>query len=276
MRLRDRTIQPSPGWLVELFAASNLGFLALDVYLAHSFNAFRSKAEWIPVVFSLAAPIGLLPGLVARQRWTKLVGASGFVVGFLSIVVGISGLVFHLGNAFFEQQTLKSLVYTAPFAAPLAYVGIGFLIILNRMVDENSELWACWVIFLAMAGFVGNFALSLADHAQNGLFSPIEWLPVIAASYGSALLLVAFSTRSHRFLVGCLWIQLVESLVGVAGFCLHIWANMSDSAVSLRGRILYGSPVFAPLLFADLAALAALGLWLRIKYLSAGAKFEKS
>lgn len=282
MRLRNKIIRSAaiakvlftPGWIVELFAASNLGFLALDVYLAHSINAFRSRAEWIPVVFSLAAPLGLLPGIFVRQRWPKLVDAIGLVIGCLSSVVGIAGLVFHLGNAFFEQQTLKSLVYTAPFAAPLAYVGIGFLIILNRMLDENSELWACWVIFLAMAGFVGNFALSLADHAQNGLFSPIEWLPVVAASYGSAFLLVALSTRSRLFLVGCLWIQLVESMVGVAGFGLHVWSNISEPVAPLRERIIYGAPLFAPLLFTDLAALAALGLVLRIRHLSAGEALE--
>ena len=199
MQIRDRILRISPGWIVELFATSNLAFLAADVYLAHSINAFRSKAEWIPVVFSLAAPIALLAGIIAYQRRSRLVSIAGFVIGYLSIIVGIAGLVFHLGNAFFEQQTLKSLVYTAPFAAPLAYVGIGLLIILNRMFDEYSEQWASWVVFLAMAGFIGNFAMSLADHAQNGLFSPLEWLPVVAASYGASFLLVALSGRSRPF-----------------------------------------------------------------------------
>lgn len=276
MQIRDRILRISPGWIVELFATSNLAFLAADVYLAHSINAFRSKAEWIPVVFSLAAPIALLAGIIAYQRRSRLVSIAGFVIGYLSIIVGIAGLVFHLGNAFFEQQTLKSLVYTAPFAAPLAYVGIGLLIILNRMFDEYSEQWASWVVFLAMAGFIGNFAMSLADHAQNGLFSPLEWLPVVAASYGASFLLVALSGRSRPFLVVCLWFQLIEILVGVAGFVLHLLANVSGPAVSLRDRMLYRAPVFAPLLFADLATLAALGLWLRIRHLSDGTVCEHS
>ncbi len=53
-------------WLVEWFAAGNLGFLALDVYLAHSVNEFRHPAEWVPVVFSALAPLLLLPGLLRR------------------------------------------------------------------------------------------------------------------------------------------------------------------------------------------------------------------
>ena len=32
--------------LVELFAAANLGFLGLDIVLAHSVNDFAHAAEW--------------------------------------------------------------------------------------------------------------------------------------------------------------------------------------------------------------------------------------
>jgi hypothetical protein len=233
------------------------------VYLAHSVNAFRDKAEWIPVAFSIVAPVLLLPGLIAKARdrgWSKTVGAG---VGYAAIAVGVGGLVYHLSDAFFEQQTLKSLVYTAPFAAPLAYTGLGLLLILNRTTDSRTELWARWVLLLALGGFIGNFALSLADHAQNGLFSPLEWIPVVAAAYGAAALLPAAFTRSRRFLVGCLWLQLAQALVGGLGFALHLSADVAHR-IALRDHLVYGAPIFAPLLFADLAALASIGLWRRL------------
>ena len=50
------------------------------------------------------------------------------------MVVGVAGLVLHLDSHFFAEQTIKNLVYTAPFAAPLVYAGVGLLLILNRMV----------------------------------------------------------------------------------------------------------------------------------------------
>ena len=50
--------------IVELFALSNLAFLALDIYVAHSMNAFRHAAEWIPFVFSLVASVALVVGLL--------------------------------------------------------------------------------------------------------------------------------------------------------------------------------------------------------------------
>lgn len=250
----------SPGWLIELFVASNLGFLALDVWLAHAVNSFRSRAEWIPVCFSLAAPLALLPGLWSSGPRKNPRGVLGTVVGWFSVLVGVAGLVFHLDNAFFELQTLKSLVYTAPFAAPLSYVGLGLLLILNRRADDRSDAWARWVVFLAMAGFVGNFGLSLADHAQNGLFSPFEWLAVVSAAYASTFLAVGLFSRHRQFLVICLWLQLLQTFVGIAGFGFHISADLRHATAPLLDRMVFGAPVFAPLLYADLALLASLGL----------------
>ncbi len=79
------------------------------------------------------------------------------VVGGVSVAIGIVGLIYHLKSQFFEELTIKSLVYTAPFAAPLSYSGIGFLLLLNRMVAPNTDEWRRWVIFMAFGGFVGNF-----------------------------------------------------------------------------------------------------------------------
>lgn len=61
-------------------------------------------------------------------------------------------------------------------------------------------------------------------------------------------------------MVGCLWLQLLQTLVGVAGFGLHFAANLANHPAPLSDRMLYGVPIFAPLLFADLATLAAIGI----------------
>jgi hypothetical protein len=85
------------------------------------------------------------------------------IVGWTSLGVGIAGMLFHLQSHFFDEQTIHNLVYTTPFVAPLAYAGLGLLLILDRMVDSDSIEWAQWIVFLALGGFVGNFILSLAD-----------------------------------------------------------------------------------------------------------------
>ncbi len=53
---------------IEAFVLSNLAFLLLDVFIAHSINAFRHWAEWIPV-YSSAVGTGLLFVGVVRGRF---------------------------------------------------------------------------------------------------------------------------------------------------------------------------------------------------------------
>ena len=249
---------PRPRALLELFITGNLAFLALDVFVAHEVNAFDRRPEWIPFYFSLAAPLLLIIGaLLPRTR-----NLIGHIVGWSSLVVGIAGMVFHLQSHFFDQQTLKNLVYTAPFVAPLAYAGLGLLLIMDRMIDPDSTEWAQWVVFLAFGGFAGNFILSLADHAQNGFFNRMEWLPVIAASFGCAfLILLALRPFDIALLQTTAWLMAIEVVIGVIGFALHVRANFFEPSPRLWERFLYGAPVFAPLLFANLALLATLGIW---------------
>ncbi len=264
---RLKSWQPSE-W-IELFVLVNLAFLGFDIFLAHSVNQFAHRAEWIPLILSIAAPILLLLGIATTGAFLPRFAPphrspayfAGLVVGWASILVGIAGLIFHLDSQFFETQTLKNLVYTAPFAAPLAYTGLGLLLLLNRMVEPSSAEWAWWAILLTIGGFVGNFLLSLADHAGNGFASWTEWIPVAASALAvSFLLMPLLVTVDHRYIHICMALMLFEALVGMLGFILHIRADLAGPAADLRNNFLYGAPAFAPLLFANLAALALLSL----------------
>ena len=178
-----------PSLWLEAFVIVNLGFLSLDIYLAHSVNRFLHDAEYIPLWFSMAAPPVLLAGLVLGERWgwTAVWRDLGYLVGWSAIAVGLVGVILHLDSRFFHERTIKSLVYAAPFAAPLAYTGLGLLLVMNRMVDRQSEEWPRWVLLLGLGGVVGNFIFSLTDHAQNGFYHKTEWIPV-----GSSALAVGF------------------------------------------------------------------------------------
>ncbi len=248
-------------WIIEGFAAANLGFLSLDVYLAHVANEFAHGAEWVPVIFSALAALLLLPGVAIGRFQHGPAAGAGWLVGSLSVGMGITGMVMHLEAAFFATQTLKSLVYSAPFVAPLSYVGVGLLLILNRMETRNATDWARWVLFLALAGFVGNFGLSLLDHAQNGFFEWVEWIPVVAAGYAVGFLLIQILRPGDRLLTwSSLGVMGTQVLIGVLGFLLHAHANIVGPS-STWENFIYGAPIFAPLLFANLAILAAIGLW---------------
>jgi len=249
---------------VELFAAANFAFLALDIFLAHSVNEFARWEEWIPFGFSIAAAPLLLASFLAggfRPRGARAARALGLAVGAAAVAVGVSGLLLHLDSAFFERQTLANLVYTAPFAAPLAFTGLGLLVLLDRLVEAAEPEWARWVLLLALGGFVGNLGLSLADHAQNGFFRKTEWIAVAGAAFAVGFLATALFARSdRRFLRACLGVMALEAAVGVAGFLLHLRGNLEGAGRTLWDRFLYGAPIFAPLLFANLAILAAIAI----------------
>jgi hypothetical protein len=250
-------------WL-EVFVLVNLAFLGPDIYLAHSTNSFRHRAEYVPLLFSLAAPVVLLVGAAlsgvgsSATAWRLL----GLLVGWTSVAVGVAGLLWHLEGRFFKELTLESLVYTAPFAAPLAYTGLGLLLIMNRMVDPESPEWPRWVLLLALGGFVGNFIFSLADHAQNGFFHATEWIPVASSAFAVGFLLVPFLVRIGRsFLVVCAAVLLVQVAVGLLGFYYHTAANLKGPSPDRLDNFVYGAPALAPLLFPNLVLLAFLGLW---------------
>lgn len=249
-----------PWFLLEIFVLMNLGFLTLDIYLAHSVNEFRKPAEYIPLYFSACAPIILLVGLVFAERvlWKVL----GYAVGWTAIVIGLTGVILHLNSSFFDERTLKSLTYSAPFAAPLAYAGLGFLLLLNRMVEKDSLEWSQWLMFMALGGYAGNFVLSLTDHAANGFFNPLEWVPVGISALAVGFLLTPLLVQVSRdYLRWCGAVLLFEAGVGVWGFALHARANLAGPSIHAFDNFVYGAPPFAPLLFPNLVALGLLALW---------------
>src|SRR5262249_35830462 len=107
-----------------------------------------------------------------------------------------------------------------------------------------------------------NFVLTLADHAQNGFFDRDEWIGVIASAVAVGVLFAVLVIWDNRPLLGlALAVLVVQVIVGVLGAFYHLRAHLGAPATSHWDQFLYGAPIFAPLLFADLAALAAIGLW---------------
>ncbi len=263
-----------PQLWVELFVTANLAILAADIYIAHSVNHFQKAAEYIPLYFSIAAPAILAVMIVLRwighfeAPWRDV----GYMIGWLSVLVGLGGVLYHLESRFFLDRTLKSLTYAAPFAAPLAYTGLGFLLLMNRMVGARSAEWARWVIFLALGGFFGNFVLSLTDHASNGFFAKTEWIPVISSALATGFLIIPLVlTVTRRFMDVCLIVMLVQALVGVVGFWFHMQANLFEPGHNIFDKLVNGAPPMAPLLFPNLVGLALIGMWALVPHLEEAA-----
>ena len=251
-----------PWFLVDAFCLLNLGFLTLDIYLAHSFNGFRKWPEYIPLYFSAISPVVLAAGLMLRPRWRAVWTDLGYLVGWGAVLMGLTGVVLHLDSLFFYERTIRSLTYSAPFIAPLAYSGLGFLLVMNRMVDSQSREWAEWTLFFALGGFVGNFGLTLIDHAGNGFFYRAEWVGVWASAVAVGFLVTPLLLPVSRlFLSLCAGVLVAEAGVGVWGFVLHAAANLHGPSTQAMKNFTFGAAPFAPLLFPNLVMLGMIGLW---------------
>jgi len=264
-------------FLIELFVLFNFIVLILDIYLAHSENEFYWRAEYFPVYFSVVASVILIVALTARQIWRReaVWRDLGYLVGWVAVATGLAGVIYHLDSQFFYEKTLRSLTYTAPFVAPLALVGIGLLLIMNRMVPATSREWAGWILLLTLGGFFGNFVLSLADHAENGFYRPIEWLAVASAAIAVGFLLVPLIMPvTGGYLALCALVLLFETVIGTVGFVLHNLANLYGPSPRLFENLATGAPPLAPLLFANLSVLGWIGLWALSKHLPGQAQAE--
>jgi hypothetical protein len=246
---------------VLVFAAANLLFLLLDVAIAHS-SFYRSRAELIPLFVSvLAGPLALAVAFLPREGWTRGIL---WIAAAAAIATGIVGLVLHLGAGALTQPTLQRLVYSAPIIAPLAYSGLGLLLLVGEHA-AGDDLRGRLVQGLAGLGLLGNFLLCLLDHAQNGFWAPVEWLSVAAGAvgglaFGGAALLAEEKPQERSFL----WIvALLMAVTGLLGAALHLRSVIATPTGTWLERVQYGAPIFAPLLFVDLAALGAIGLLAR-------------
>lgn len=249
----------TPRRAAHVFAVANIAFLGVNIALAHMANDFARRVEWAPIYFSALATLLLLPGALGVTH--RMVPVLDRIAGYGAIAVGLVGMVLHLRSGFFAEQTLHDLVYSAPFVAPISYVGVGLLVLLLRSPEGGQATLGPWLLLLALGGFAGNFVLSVLDHAQNGFFRVTEWIPVAAAAYAVGFLVVALARPGAISLRVQLTVMALQALVGMVGFGLHVWANLHRPAVSTLERFVFGAPAFAPLLFANLALLAAIGFW---------------
>jgi len=252
---------------IELFVLFNFAGLIVDIFLAHSENQFRHPTEYIPLVLSIAATAVLAVIVPLRGRLPEVWRDVGHMIGWLSILVGLGGVVLHLDSQFFVERTIRSLTYAAPFAAPLAYAGLGLLLVANRLVDPKTIEWSQWVLLLALGGFLGNFVFSLTDHAVNGFFNPFEWIPVVSSACAIGALLVPFVIDvDPSYLRLCAVVLGGQALVGLAGFGFHLAADFRQPGASLFERILSGAPPMAPLLFPNLVVLGWIALWVMAQH----------
>jgi len=130
------------------------------------------------------------------------------------------------------------------------------------VVDSGSAEWAQWILLFTAGGLNGYFVFSLADHAGNGFFFAVEWVPVAASAVAISFLSVPLLMRvSRAFIDIAAAVLVLEAGVGLWGFVLHTMGNLQGPSVHAFDNFIYGAPPMAPLLFPNLMVLGIIGLW---------------
>jgi hypothetical protein len=281
---------------LSLMAGSSSILAGLEVSYEHYKGSYGQKVMWTPVVLSGAmtgAGIwGFFNSWAARTilRWTSVVTLADSLIGFFFHVRGIARKP---GG---WRLPVTNIVMGPPIFAPLlfgvsAYLGLiaSFLrpeespeVIditpgrrrgLRRFFFGRSTPWTQEIRegrfqkHLAVATILSSFFSgfeALYSHYKNNFKFKAQWSPVIIAPL--LMLAAALSLRSPRAARTVLPVMSVAAVLdGGVGFYYHARGvfRRPGGAKKLVYNVLYGPPLFAPLLFAACGVLGLLACLMR-------------
>lgn len=267
-----------------LMAAINEIFLSVDIYLAHNINGTITRNEWIPIIFGVTAGVLLLIAGLIALRYRSLASILATLVLIGSIVVGGLGISFHLSRTLLlesagdSQTVLDALVWAPPLLGPMFFALVGVLGISAAWIESppnsgrlllpgNRSVQMPYsktrAYFLIVSVFILAATLSsVLDHARFNLNNPWVWLPTMAGLFGVAVsLIMGFIARPTRWDISVyIGAMLLLLLVALIGFVLHINTSLIPRGTIVVERFIRGSPLLAPLLFANVALLGLLVL----------------
>lgn len=267
-----------------LMAAINEIFLSVDIYLAHNINGTITRSEWIPIIFGVTAGVLLLIAGLIALRYRSLASILATLVLIGSIVVGGLGISFHLSRTLLlesagdSQTVLDALVWAPPLLGPMFFALVGVLGISAAWIESppnsgrlllpgNRSVQMPYsktrAYFLIVSVFILAATLSsVLDHARFNLNNPWVWLPTMAGLFGVAVsLIMGFIARPTRWDISVyIGAMLLLLLVALIGFVLHVNTSLIPRGTIVVERFIRGSPLLAPLLFANVALLGLLVL----------------
>lgn len=265
-------------WMLLMLAVNEI-LMGVETYLAHSISDKLVFGEWIPIIFGpLAGVILLVAGLIGfRKRMTANI--IGSLVFLASIIVGLLGTYFHLMRAvlfsapYGQQFSIPLLVFGPPMLGPITFALVGILGLSAAWQEEPAGSGRLVLpggrglqmpfsktrayFFLIGLGALLTVLSSAIDHARTGFVNPWVWVPIFVGVFGATaiLLLGIFDPPTRADLITYTAAMLLLVLTGMLGSGLHIQHDLTSLGVIVGERFIRGSPVMAPMLFANMGAL---------------------
>jgi hypothetical protein len=265
--------------IMLLLTAVNLLFMGLDILLAHNTNNLVTPNEWIPIIFGFVGGVALLlAGVIAlRNRPLATVMANIVFVG--SIIVGGLGMFFHLGRTVLfsvpagQVAPADALIWAPPVLGPFFFMLVGVLGISAAWIEDPVDSGQLVLLgnrrirlpyaktrayfFIVAVGILATVIMSTLDHARGEFRNPWTWLPLIAGLFavGVALMMGVIERPGRGDIAVYFATMALLTVVGLVGALLHVNTNLIPRGAIVVERFLRGSPLLAPLLYANFALL---------------------
>ncbi|HEY2344122.1 MAG TPA: hypothetical protein VGH90_13855 [Chthoniobacteraceae bacterium] len=290
--LRDGRFQRG----LSLMAGASSVLAGLEVSYEHYRGSYGQKIMWTPVALSGALAgagiLGCFSRLAARTvlRW----------VSVLTILDCLTGFIFHIRGIARKpggwKMPVANIIMGPPIFAPLlfgvsAYLGLIASYLrpeeapaLDFSVDRVEALVAlllgqkpnAWRSELRVGRFQKHLAFAtllsaffsgfeaLYSHYKNNFKFAAQWTPIAIAP----ALMVAAGATIRNPKVGRAWLPIVSGLAitdGAVGFLYHVRGVLRRPGGLKKPfyNVMYGPPIFAPLLFAACGVLGVLTCLLR-------------
>ena len=270
--------------LMLLMMATNLLFLAVDIYLAHMISGTIVPNEWIPIVFGVIGGILLLIAGLIAIKFRTLASIIATLTFAVSIGVGLLGAYFHLVRGILptapmgERVSIDLLVWAPPILGPLMFAMVGTLGLSAVWREEPPDsgrltLWGstrlqlpypktqAYFYIVGMA-ILATVISSVLDHARTNFSNPWLWIPTIAGIFGTAVAVTlgAINKPTRADLITYFAAMVLLILVGIVGFLLHVNVNLIADGTIVLERFIRGAPFMAPLLFANVGTIGLIAL----------------
>lgn len=269
---------------MSLMAGASSILAGLEVSYEHYRGSYGQKIMWTPVILSGAMTGAGLLGCISKHaahtllRWVSVVTLADCLTGFLFHVRGIARKP---GG---WRLPVANIIMGPPIFAPLLFGVSAYLGLIasylraeeSPIIDLTPDLSGTWTVdlregrfqkHLAVATLLGTFFSgfeALYSHYKNNFKYKAQWTPILIAP--ALMAAAAASIKSPA--AARRWLPVLSLMAiadGAVGFFYHVRGVLRRPGGAKKPvyNIIYGPPIFAPLLFAACGVLGLLACLMR-------------
>ncbi|MBV8867467.1 MAG: hypothetical protein JO210_18865 [Acidobacteriaceae bacterium] len=270
---------------LSLVAASSSLISGLEVGYEHYKGSYGNRVMYSPVALSalltVAATAGLFSGKAART-WMRWMSAATLINGLIGFGFHIRGIRRKPGG---WKLPLTNIIMGPPIFAPLLFGTAAYLGFIASYLQPEEQptgvtneqpAYSGWRRELNEGQFQKHMAAVAAlwtlfsgaeawySHYKSRFRIWSQWIPVLLSpiQFATCLAAIFHPKAAQKFLPAS---SAITSVSGGVGFFYHVRGVVRRPGKTKHWlyNVLYGPPVFAPLLFAACGALGMLASLLR-------------